>query len=168
MLSVSAVKSFQIFFFERFIAKKICTACWRTSYKIVPLTNLNKFLYNGKCEIEVNVTHNVTHTHTPRAHTHTHHAHHTHTPRARTHHTQKHCLDRTQHFRTRNLVVHKVTAGCKRLNHAWLLTYRYSNWSGNSPVPLRNLTDFHDFIERYKNLYYCSDSRILVLNFFHA
>ena len=35
----------------RFIAKKVCTACSRTSYKTVPLTNLNKYLYNGKSEI---------------------------------------------------------------------------------------------------------------------
>jgi len=28
------------------------TACLRTSYKIVPITNLNKYLYNGKSEIK--------------------------------------------------------------------------------------------------------------------
>ena len=31
-------------FFERFIGKKVCTACSRTSYKIVPVSNLNKYL----------------------------------------------------------------------------------------------------------------------------
>jgi hypothetical protein len=39
----------------RFIAKKLCTACSRTNNKIVPLTNLNKYLYNGKSGIKVNV-----------------------------------------------------------------------------------------------------------------
>jgi hypothetical protein len=39
------------YFFERLIAKKVCTAFSRTSYKIVPLTNLNKYLYNDKSEI---------------------------------------------------------------------------------------------------------------------
>jgi hypothetical protein len=43
-------------FFERCIAKKVCTACSRTSYKIVHLTNLNKYLHNGKSEIKLNVT----------------------------------------------------------------------------------------------------------------
>jgi hypothetical protein len=42
-------------FFERFIAKKVCTAGSRTNYKTVPLTNLNKYLYEGKCEINLNV-----------------------------------------------------------------------------------------------------------------
>ena len=42
-------------FFERFIAKKVCTAWSRTSYNTVPLTNLNKYLYNGKSEITVNI-----------------------------------------------------------------------------------------------------------------
>jgi hypothetical protein len=44
-----------IFLFLRFIAKKVCTACSRTSYKIVPLTNLNKYSYNDTSETEVNV-----------------------------------------------------------------------------------------------------------------
>jgi hypothetical protein len=38
---------------EGFIAKKVCTAFARTSYKIVPLTNLNKYLYNDKSEVKV-------------------------------------------------------------------------------------------------------------------
>jgi len=41
-------------FFERFIGKKVCTA----SYKTVALTNLNKYLYNGKSEIGVNINNN--------------------------------------------------------------------------------------------------------------
>jgi hypothetical protein len=45
-------------FFERFIAKKVCTACSSTSYKIVPLTNLNKYLYNDNSEIKVNIYYN--------------------------------------------------------------------------------------------------------------
>jgi len=34
--------SFEELFFLSFIAKKVRTACSGTSYKIVPLTNLNK------------------------------------------------------------------------------------------------------------------------------
>ena len=45
-------------FCKRCFAKKICTACSRTSYKIVPLTYLNKYLYNGKSEIQVNINNN--------------------------------------------------------------------------------------------------------------
>ena len=41
--------------FERFIAKEVHTVLSRTNYKIVPLTNLNKYLYNGKKEIKVNI-----------------------------------------------------------------------------------------------------------------
>jgi hypothetical protein len=37
-------------FFLRFIAKKVCTAFSRTSYKTIPLINLNKYLYNDKSE----------------------------------------------------------------------------------------------------------------------
>ena len=39
-----------------FIIRKICTACSRTSYKIVPLTNLNKYLHNDTGETEVNIS----------------------------------------------------------------------------------------------------------------
>jgi hypothetical protein len=46
------------FFFERFIAKKVCTACSRTNNNIVPLANLNKYLYNGKSEIKMNMNNN--------------------------------------------------------------------------------------------------------------
>jgi hypothetical protein len=35
------------------IAKKVCTACSRTRYKIVPLTNFNKYLHNGIGETEI-------------------------------------------------------------------------------------------------------------------
>ena len=35
--------------------KKICTVYSETSYKIVPLTNLNKYLYNDESEIKVNI-----------------------------------------------------------------------------------------------------------------
>jgi hypothetical protein len=34
---------------------RICTACSRTSCKIVPLTNLNKYLHNDKSEINLNI-----------------------------------------------------------------------------------------------------------------
>jgi hypothetical protein len=33
------------------MAKEVCTACLRTN-KIIPLTSLNKYLYNGKSEIK--------------------------------------------------------------------------------------------------------------------
>jgi len=42
-------------YFLRFIANKLCTAFSRTSYKIVPLKNLNKYLHNDTSETEVNV-----------------------------------------------------------------------------------------------------------------
>ena len=38
--------------FLRFIAKKVCTACSRTSYKVVPVTNLNNYLYSDTSETE--------------------------------------------------------------------------------------------------------------------
>jgi hypothetical protein len=41
------------FLFERRFAKKVRTACSRTSYKIVPIITLNKYLYIGKSEIKV-------------------------------------------------------------------------------------------------------------------
>jgi len=37
---------------EGLIAKKVCTACSSTSYRIVPLNNLNKYLYNDNNEIK--------------------------------------------------------------------------------------------------------------------
>jgi len=43
------------FFSERFIAKKVCRACSWTSYKIVPVTSFNKYLYNGKSKIKMNI-----------------------------------------------------------------------------------------------------------------
>jgi Na+-transporting NADH:ubiquinone oxidoreductase subunit NqrF len=42
--------------FLRFIAKKVCTACSRTNYKIVPHANLNSYLYSGKRGIKVNIS----------------------------------------------------------------------------------------------------------------
>ena len=42
-------------FSYRFITQKMCTACSRTSYKIVPLTNLNKYLHNDTSETEVSI-----------------------------------------------------------------------------------------------------------------
>jgi len=42
-------------FFNRFTAQKVCTTCSGTSYKIVPLTNLNKYLYNYTSETELNI-----------------------------------------------------------------------------------------------------------------
>jgi len=41
--------------FKRFIAQKVHKACSKTSYKIVPLTNLKKYLHNDRNETEVNI-----------------------------------------------------------------------------------------------------------------
>jgi hypothetical protein len=46
---------FILYFLERFIAKKVYTARWRTNNRLVPATNLNKYLYSGKSERKVNV-----------------------------------------------------------------------------------------------------------------
>jgi hypothetical protein len=46
------------FFLERFIAKKVCTVYSRAINKIVPLTNLNKYLCNCKSEIKLNINNN--------------------------------------------------------------------------------------------------------------
>ena len=43
----------------RFITKKVCTSCSRTSYKIVNLTNLNKYLHYDTRETEVNININI-------------------------------------------------------------------------------------------------------------
>jgi hypothetical protein len=40
---------------KKIIAQKVCTACSRTSYRVVPLNNLNKYLHNDTSEIEVNI-----------------------------------------------------------------------------------------------------------------
>ena len=40
---------------EGCIAKKIYIACSRTNHRIVALNNFNKYLYNGKSEIKVNI-----------------------------------------------------------------------------------------------------------------
>jgi len=37
------------------ITQKICKACSRTSYKIVPLTKMNKYLHYDTSETEVNI-----------------------------------------------------------------------------------------------------------------
>lgn len=39
----------------RFIVQKVCRACSRTSYRIVPLNNLKNYLYNEKSEIKVDI-----------------------------------------------------------------------------------------------------------------
>ena len=43
----------------RFIRKKLCTSCSRTSYKIVTLTNMNKYLHYDTSGTEVNIKTNV-------------------------------------------------------------------------------------------------------------
>ena len=44
-----------VYLFYRFIAMKVCTTCSRTNNKIVPPTNLNKYLYSVESEVEVNI-----------------------------------------------------------------------------------------------------------------
>ena len=39
----------------RFVTKKVCTTFSRTSYKMVFLTNLNKYLYSDRSKIKVNI-----------------------------------------------------------------------------------------------------------------
>jgi hypothetical protein len=41
------------------MSKKVCIACSRTSYKIVPITKLNKYLHNDTSETKVNIKTNV-------------------------------------------------------------------------------------------------------------
>jgi len=41
--------------FKKRITQKVCIACSRTSYKIGPLTNLNKYLHYDTSETEVNI-----------------------------------------------------------------------------------------------------------------
>ena len=41
--------------FLSFIAKKVGTGCSMSSYKIVPLTNLSKYLQNDRSETEVDL-----------------------------------------------------------------------------------------------------------------
>jgi hypothetical protein len=41
------------YLFERFIAKKVCTARSRTNHNTVPLTNWNKYFYIDKSAIKV-------------------------------------------------------------------------------------------------------------------
>jgi hypothetical protein len=42
-----------LLFLKIFIEQKVCTTCSRTSYKSVPLTNLNKYLHNDTSEMGV-------------------------------------------------------------------------------------------------------------------
>jgi len=42
-------------FLKRFIAQKVRTVYSRTSYRIVPLTSLNKYLHNDTSETEENI-----------------------------------------------------------------------------------------------------------------
>ena len=46
-------------FLKTFISQKEYTASSRASYKIVPLTNLNKYLHNGTSETQVNLNTNL-------------------------------------------------------------------------------------------------------------
>jgi len=52
--SAHLMSVFSLFFvLEGFIAKKACATFARTSYRIVPLNNLNKYLYSNKSEVKV-------------------------------------------------------------------------------------------------------------------
>jgi len=42
-------------FLRKFIAQKVYTTCTRTSYKIVPVNNLNKYLHSDTSDMEVNI-----------------------------------------------------------------------------------------------------------------
>jgi nucleoside-triphosphatase THEP1 len=46
-------------FLKKFIARKVRTECSRTSYRIVPLTNSNKYLHKDTSETEVNINKSV-------------------------------------------------------------------------------------------------------------
>jgi hypothetical protein len=51
------VTQYSLFFiFKMFITKKVCTACTRTSYKVVPLTKWNKYLHTDKGETEMHIS----------------------------------------------------------------------------------------------------------------
>ena len=45
--------------FKSFIAQNLCTVCTRTSYKIVPLTSMNKYLHYGTSKTEMNISANM-------------------------------------------------------------------------------------------------------------
>jgi hypothetical protein len=47
--------SIYFLFFERFVAKKVCTTCLKTSNKIVLISSLNKYLYNDRSEMKVTI-----------------------------------------------------------------------------------------------------------------
>jgi hypothetical protein len=46
---------FSVIFFKWITAHEVYTACTMTRYKIVPLTNLNKYLHNDTIETEVSI-----------------------------------------------------------------------------------------------------------------
>jgi len=45
------IMSLSHFFLKRFIAQKVHTVCTRINYKIVPVTNLNKYLHYGTIKL---------------------------------------------------------------------------------------------------------------------
>ena len=52
---LGALERAKVCFVKRFIAQEVYIGCSRTSYKIVPLTNLNKYLHNDTSKTEVNI-----------------------------------------------------------------------------------------------------------------
>jgi len=47
MFLVFAAFTIHVFFLERFITHTVFTRCTRINYKIVPITNFNKYLHYG-------------------------------------------------------------------------------------------------------------------------
>jgi len=52
----------QLDLFKRFIAQKVCTVYTRTSYKIVSLINLNKYIHYDSSKTEGNINVSVNNT----------------------------------------------------------------------------------------------------------
>ena len=46
-LRINLKSKFKGVFFKRFISQTVYTVCTRINYKIVPVTNLNKYLHYG-------------------------------------------------------------------------------------------------------------------------
>jgi len=53
---------FHVLFLKRFIAQKVYTACTKTTYKIVPFTNLNKYEGESNEDFKYFLSHNLLNT----------------------------------------------------------------------------------------------------------
>jgi hypothetical protein len=56
--STANVENWEQTCFFKDLLQRAYLACSRTRNKIVPLTNLNKYLYNGKSELKENINNN--------------------------------------------------------------------------------------------------------------